>query len=85
MAEHVGTSDKIPQAGSLSALGISPTSALALRLTPDELEWLYTELNDRAEEKRCEAAGQEPMLAVTRAPEILSRVVPLKEAESKPR
>jgi hypothetical protein len=50
------------QIGSVSVLGILAAS-LALRLTPDELEWLCRDLEVRAEEKRLEAGGEERVLA----------------------
>jgi hypothetical protein len=51
-----------PQSGSISVLGILAAS-LAMRLSPDELEWLCKELEKRAEEKRGEAGGEERVLA----------------------
>jgi hypothetical protein len=62
MIEHNNPLGEDPQAGSLSALGILAAS-LVLRLSPDELEWLYRELEERAEEKRREASGEERVLA----------------------
>ena len=62
MTAHEGTAGRGQQEGSISALGILAAS-LALRLTSDELEWLYSDLEKRAEEKRREAGGEEPVLA----------------------
>jgi hypothetical protein len=62
MTEHNSTEGENPQVGSISTLGILAAS-LAMRLTPDELEWLYRELEKRAEEKRREAGGEVPVLA----------------------
>jgi hypothetical protein len=61
MTEHNGTAGENPQFRSISALGVLAAS-LAQRLTPDELEWLYRELEERAEKKRREA-GEERVLA----------------------
>jgi hypothetical protein len=46
----------------LIAVGIL-AALLALRLTPDELEWLCRDLEERAEEKRREAGGEVRVLA----------------------
>jgi hypothetical protein len=61
MTEHHNTSDQDPQSGRISPLGILAAS-LALRLTLDELEWLYRELEERTEEKR-RNAGEVRVLA----------------------
>jgi hypothetical protein len=62
MTEHNSTAGENPQGRSISTLGILAAS-LALRLTPDELEWLYIELEARAKEKRREAGAEELVLA----------------------
>lgn len=49
--------------GSTIALEVLAAS-LAMRLAPDDLEWLWRELNQRVERKRLEVAGgQLPVLA----------------------
>jgi hypothetical protein len=62
MTKHNNPPGDDPQIGSVSVLGILAAS-LALRLTPDELEWLCRDLEVRAEEKRLEAGGEERVLA----------------------
>ena len=62
MTEHNNPPGEDPRIGSISVLGILAAS-LALRLTPDELEWLCRDLEVRAEEKRLEAGGEKPVLA----------------------
>jgi hypothetical protein len=62
MTKHNNPPGDDPQIGSISVLGILAAS-LALRLTPDELEWLCRDLEGRAEEKRLEAGGEERVLA----------------------
>jgi hypothetical protein len=62
MTKHNNPPGDDPQIGSISVLGILAAS-LALRLTPDELEWLCRDLSVRAEEKRLEAGGEERVLA----------------------
>jgi hypothetical protein len=62
MTVHDNRPGEDPQAGSVSAVGVLAAS-LALRLTPDELEWLSRELEERAEKKRREAGGEERVLA----------------------
>jgi hypothetical protein len=62
MTEHNNPPGEYPQIGSISVLEILAAS-LALRLTPDELEWLGKDLEGRAEEKRREAGGEERVLA----------------------
>ena len=60
--QNLPRSTRSLQEESISSLGILATS-LALRLTPDELVWLYRELEKRAEDKRREVGGEEPVLA----------------------
>lgn len=63
MPEHNSTAGESPQGRSITALEIL-ASSLALRLTPEELEWLYRELEERAEEKKKrETGGEPPVLA----------------------
>jgi hypothetical protein len=62
MTEHNNTPGEDPQFRSISVLGVLAAS-LAQRLTPDELEWLCRDLEERAEEKRREAGGEERVLA----------------------
>lgn len=64
MPEYSSTSGDSPQGSSISALGIL-ASSLTQRLTTEELEWLYRELEKRTEEKRRET-GEEPVLAAYR-------------------
>jgi hypothetical protein len=45
-----------------TALEILATS-LEMRLTPDQLEWLSMALKERAEQRRCEAGSEIPVLA----------------------
>jgi hypothetical protein len=62
MPKHEDSAGQDPQIGSISALGILAVS-LALRLTPDELEWLSRELKERAEDERRKAGGEVAVLA----------------------
>jgi hypothetical protein len=63
MTEREPTGGDKLQPGSTTALGVLATS-LAMRLTLDEIELLWRDLKERAEEKRHEAAGgQLPVLA----------------------
>jgi hypothetical protein len=62
MTEYNNPPGEDPQVGSISTIGILAAS-LVLRLSPDELEWLYRELEQRAEEKRREAGNEERVLA----------------------
>jgi hypothetical protein len=63
MTEREPTAGDNPQSGSPSALGILANS-LAMRLTIDEIEWLWRELKEQAEEKRLEAVGRQlPVLS----------------------
>lgn len=62
MTEHEGTPGEDPQIGSIPALGILAAS-LALRLNPDELDWLGSELKEHAAYQRREAGGEVAVLA----------------------
>jgi hypothetical protein len=62
MTEHNNSQGEEPQAERITALGILAAS-LAMRLAPDELEWLYRELEERAEEKRREGGDEVRVLA----------------------
>ena len=46
-----------PEYGSIFPLEVLATS-LAMRLSVDELEWLWRELAQRTEEKRCKACEE---------------------------
>ena len=58
MTEHDRTTGGDRPGGSSTSLGVLAAS-LAMRLTLDDLEWLWLNLKERAEEERRRAAGGE--------------------------